>query len=42
MFEVDKVINKHANDIDEKIKEANVQDVVKMLHNRIFDPLDRK
>lgn len=42
MFEVDKVIDKHANDIGEKIEKTNVQDVVEMLHNRIFDSLNKK
>lgn len=42
MFEVDKVIDKHVDDIGEKTKETNVQDVVEVLHNRILDPLDKK
>ena len=42
MIKINKIINKHANDIDEKTKKTNVQNVVKMLHNHIFDSLNEK
>ncbi len=42
MFEVGKVIGKHADDIGEETEEAGVQDVIEMLHGRVLSPLDGK
>ena len=42
MIEINKVIDKYANDIDEKIIKTNVQNIGKMLHNYIFNSLNKK
>lgn len=42
MIKINKIIDKHINDIDEKIKKMNVQNVVKLLHNHIFNSLNEK
>jgi len=42
MIEVNKVIDKHADDIGEETEETSVQDVVEMLHSRVLDSLNEK
>ena len=42
MIKINKVINKYANDIDEKTKKASVQNVIEMLYNCILDSLNEK
>lgn len=42
MVEVSKVIDKHADNIDEETEETSVQDVVEMLHSRVLGSLNGK
>ena len=42
MIEDNKIIDKYANNIDEKTKKTSVQNVVEILHNRILNSLNEK